>query len=112
MNPENRFGWVKEVAVETDVSRVNRMLAQGYELLAVKGCTSQNLYVVFVLVKGAKGSRKEIWKKNPDGSEWAYAKEADQELLNRAKSPFVRDGYIYWVAKNGKSIHRKPVYQR
>lgn len=127
---DNYYWWVREIAEATDVKKVNEMLKQGWSLISIKEGARveygekgavQTMFVIYILGRGEQsqapqqpaGEQKPagVWKKNPDGSEWAYVNDVPNELLEKAKNKATENGYKYELSKSGKVIRRKPVKQ-
>ncbi|MGC9209500.1 MAG: hypothetical protein ACP5GH_06670 [Nitrososphaeria archaeon] len=110
------YSWVAEVVIESDVARVNELLRSGYQLLAIRQQMKQagngasgEVTVAFVLGR-PKREPDEVWKANPDGSEWARIGEVDPGLLIRvAGGAYVEGGYVYWLSRSRKAVLRRPV---
>mgnify|MGYP001773138059 CR=1 FL=1 len=123
MQKDNYYGWVREVVLEQDVEKVNELLSKGYQLLSIKEKvetavsdkgTYQKTSVLFILGKGFRGQAdpSKVWKKNPDGTEWAYVRDVPEDLRIKAEKPFVMNGYIYWLSTTKKTIKKKPLKQQ
>lgn len=116
MQKENYYSWVREVVQEQDVAKVNELLSRGYRLLSIKELSeiavsekgsSQRVFIVYILGRG----EEDVWKKNPDGTEWAYVERVPQELVKKAESSSSSDGYVYWLTSSRKIIKRKKAPQ-
>ena len=129
MNKENYYYWVREITETNDVKKVNELLKQGWSLLSIKEGskvdfsekgTTQTVFVIYILGRGEQRQAPQnvqdksagVWKKNPDGSEWAYATDVPKELVEKAKQKAVENGYQYEISKSGKAVRRKPVKQQ
>ncbi len=117
MQKSSYYGWVKEVVEEREVEKVNELLSKGYRLLSIREKmevsvsdrgSSQKTSVVYILGKGYEvdSNSEEVWRKNPDGTEWAYAKDVPEYLLKKAESPYFSNGYIYWLSKTKRTVKR------
>lgn len=116
-----RYEEIGEIEKGSDVAAINRKLKEGWVLIGYERESEKistergealKEAVVFIIGRrreeeqGQQG--KDPWRKNEDGSEWASASDVPGLAEKLKGGPFAEGGYVYWISKNGRYVHRRP----
>ncbi len=120
-----RYEEIGELGIAYTVDEVNKKLKEGWVYLDVllleekitteKGEAKKTVpaFLIARLREGAEGEKKKEqknpWKRNDDGSEWASASDLPDLAEKLKEGPHIESGYMYWLSKNGKYVHRKRI---
>ena len=119
MSEEFKALKVDEIAVVSEIDKVNELLKQGFRIIKIEkmtrteqlegGKTATYDFLTFVL--GKKTPKPfSLWNPLKSGGEWAFADSKElKELVEKIKSTggiWKDDRYVYTLSKDGRFIRR------
>jgi len=110
---------VDEIAIVSEVDKVNELLKQGFRIIKITkmtrteqlegGKTATYDFLTFVLGKRTPKTFA-LWNPLKSGGEWAFADSKElKELVEKIKSTggiWKDDRYVYTLSKDGRFIRR------
>jgi len=119
MSEEFKALKVDEIAVVSEIDKVNELLKQGFRIIRIEkmtrteqlegGKTATYEFLTFVLGKRTPKPFS-LWNPLKSGGEWAFADSKElKELVEKIKSTggiWKDDRYVYTLSKDGRFIRR------
>jgi hypothetical protein len=119
MSEELKALKVDEIAVVSEIDKVNELLKQGFRIIRIEkmtrteqlegGKTATYEFLTFVLGKRTPKPFS-LWNPLKSGGEWAFADSKElKELVEKIKSTggiWKDDRYVYTLSKDGRFIRR------
>jgi hypothetical protein len=119
MSEEFKALKVDEIAVVSEIDKVNELLKQGFRIIRIEkmtrteqlegGKTATYDFLTFVLGKRTPKPFS-LWNPLKSGGEWAFADSKElKELVEKIKSTggiWKDDRYVYTLSKDGRFIRR------